>query len=237
MHGKRVRAMAPINIKNKTEPIWPLDASLLLHPNIPGGAAKLNPRSVLGVDWWDATRRSSEEMNNHCCYACGVHKSDTDEGWLEGHETYVIDYENHVMKYRRTVSLCSRCHSFIHSGLLLSRLVHKDIDAARYVMVVLHGIRVLRNAQPPLDPAIHQIMHMMSAVGYLPQPEQDMMYHLIETFPEGLISGAQTMQFKILEQFGKVSIPQPIWKLHVGMQDFTHKDIIVADETTHETLT
>jgi len=211
--------MTPITLNDKTKPIWPLDPKLLLHPNIPGNAAGLNPRSIMGQEWWDSTRRSAEELNNHCCYACGIHKSDTDEGWLEGHEGYEFDYENRVTKYIRTVSLCRSCHSYIHSGLLINRLSSKEIDPADYVKIILRGVMLLRNAEPPQQPAPHQVMHMTLAIPILPPPDSTKIASLLASFPDELRTRAMLAVAATDSKTGS-------WTLRMGAEVFTYRDLL-----------
>jgi hypothetical protein len=154
-------AMAPINISTIVKPKIDDDPTLLLHPNIPKGASGLNPRTVLGKEWWDTERKAAELVNNYCCHACGTHKSNTREAWLEGHEVYDIDYVNCRMRYVKTVSLCSSCHAFIHSGLLVVRMQNGSISETRYVDVIKHGIAVLK--QVDMHPLVQQVLHMWLA--------------------------------------------------------------------------
>lgn len=152
----------PINISNITQPKLPRDPTLLLHPNIPEGAAGLNPRTMLGQEWWDVERKAAEVKNNYCCYACGIHKSDTKEHWLEGHESYTIDYGKCTITYNMTVSLCNKCHSFIHSGYLLFRCVKREISRTAYLDILDHGVSLL--ATVGRYPNWMQVAHMHQAL-------------------------------------------------------------------------
>lgn len=157
--------MTPIDIGGRTKPIWTPDATLLLHPNIPQPLHGLNPRTILGKEWWDLTRKTAEALNNYCCYACGIHRSDTKEGWLEGHEVYAFDELLRIAEYLRTVSLCNYCHSFIHSGRLLSLATTAVLPHIEYARIVTRGVTLLRDAG--LNPIPWQIIHMQKATKIL----------------------------------------------------------------------
>lgn len=146
-----------ISIKEISAPnfIRPLH---LLHGHIPRGLEKFNPRTILGKEWWDDVRKEAERENNYCCHACGKHKSEAEKKWLEGHEAYSYDFKKRVATYEGTVSLCTTCHMFIHSGLTLTRAVGSDISQRRFVEVMTHGVKVL--AQVGLDPYYDQILTM-----------------------------------------------------------------------------
>ena len=124
-----------------------LRPELLQHPVIPPPLHGLAPRTVLGQKWWDATRKEAYAKNNDCCWACGIHKS---ESWyrkyLEAHESYTIDYDNQIVTLNEIVGLCHSCHNFIHIGRLISQYMQRNVSR-NYVMNVLDwGVRVLGNA-------------------------------------------------------------------------------------------
>src|SRR3990167_9396936 len=81
--------------------------AILLHPNIPKPMHGVNPRTIMGQEWWDEQRQRAYEENNFCCWACGVHKSQAAyHKWLEAHECYEIDYIAGRMYMRIIVALC-----------------------------------------------------------------------------------------------------------------------------------
>jgi hypothetical protein len=91
---------------------------ILTHPNIPKPLHGLNPRSILGIEWWDKVRYEAQKRNNFKCFACGIDKYETKEKWLEGHEYWNIDYKTGKCEVVSIEPLCHKCHNFIHSGRL-----------------------------------------------------------------------------------------------------------------------
>lgn len=102
-----------IDLSNIGEPAfkWP---AILQHPTIPRAMWGLNPRTVLGQEWWDVQRKAAYAKNNYCCWACGAPRTHT--RLLEAHECYLIDYVEGTMELRLVVALDTLCHEFIHFG-------------------------------------------------------------------------------------------------------------------------
>lgn len=88
---------------------------LLTHPHIPSSMAGVNPRTILGREWWDVVRKQAYLANNYNCCACGGNPSDRP---LDAHEVYRFDYVDKTMTFVEVVALCKDCHAFIHSGCL-----------------------------------------------------------------------------------------------------------------------
>lgn len=131
----------------KAPVIWTVKPELLLCPNIPKPMHGINPRTVLGTNWWNRERRAAYKSTAFHCEACGVHKSEAKlHRWLEGHEWYQIDYAKGRMKYVRTVPLCHYCHNFIHDGRLRRLLDEGLINHQKYAAILQHGEAVLRAA-------------------------------------------------------------------------------------------
>lgn len=126
------------------------DPYLLLHPNIPKPLHGLNPRSILGKDWWDMQRQRAYAAYNYHCWACGIHKQKAMfNKWLEAHECYEINYSEGTAKMIKIVALCHACHNYIHSGRLTALHDKGEINNAKYYQIMEHG----KNLTDPLDPS------------------------------------------------------------------------------------
>ena len=120
---------------------------LLLHPQIPKPLHGLNPRTLLGKPWWDRERKRAYRKHQWHCHACGIKNTKAVyHQWLEGHETYKINYDKGVALYLETVALCHCCHSYIHAGRLNILFTQKKIAIAKYKYIINHGSRILRAA-------------------------------------------------------------------------------------------
>lgn len=140
--------MSKINyneIEQATRPKF-LKPFLLAHPPLPKPVHGLNPRTIKGQKWWDEKRFEAQEKNNFHCWSCGVHKSEAHyHQWLEGHESYLIDYKNGRMELEEIVSLCHCCHNYIHSGLLQIKLAKRQIDEDKYNFIINHGNELVKD--------------------------------------------------------------------------------------------
>ncbi len=112
------RYVFSINFKSETPAF--VRPELLRHPPIPWPMWGTNPRRLFGKVWWDKERKAAFVKNNNCCWACGRHRLDTPEQWLEGHETYKTDYQERTQTYTGTVGLCRDCHAYIHRQMRAS---------------------------------------------------------------------------------------------------------------------
>jgi hypothetical protein len=128
----------------KVPVLWSLRPAVLCHPNIPKPMHGLAPRNILGVNWWNKTRKQAYKSTDYHCIACGVHRDKAkNRQWLEGHELYDISYVTGRMKYIETIPLCHYCHSYIHSGRLQMLLRDGKIHQHKYVAIITHGDSVL----------------------------------------------------------------------------------------------
>ena len=117
---------------------------LLTHPNIPTALHGLNPRTILGDDWWNQQRQQAYAVQDYHCWACGVHKSQAKyHRWLEAHEAYQIDYTTGRVELQEIVALCHACHNFIHSGRLWMQLQAKHVSEAKVKEILAHGFAIL----------------------------------------------------------------------------------------------
>lgn len=121
---------------------------ILLHPNIPKPLHGVNPRSIMGKEWWDVERKRAYAEHGHRCWACGAHKKDGNGGvyWLEAHECYDIDYSRGEVRLREIVALCKLCHDYIHSGRLQKLVESGEVSERYFFSVMDHGDRVLLEA-------------------------------------------------------------------------------------------
>lgn len=117
---------------------------ILLHPNIPKPMHGQNPRTVMGKEWWDNSRKNAYKENNFCCFACGVHRSRAKyHNWLEGHESYKINYRTGKMILEEIVALCHSCHNFIHNGRLEHLVKKKQMSYEKYEDIINHGNEII----------------------------------------------------------------------------------------------
>ncbi len=57
--------------------------------------------------------------NLYRCWACNIPKTKAKKHkWLEGHESYDIDWKKGTCQLVEIVSLCHYCHNYIHQGRL-----------------------------------------------------------------------------------------------------------------------
>ena len=116
---------------------------ILTQPNVPKPMHGLNPRTLLGQEWWDRTRFAAQKRTGYRCAACGVHKTAAKgHQWLEGHEAWNIDYKTGRCEVTRIEPLCHYCHNFIHSGRL-SMIMGRDKTESEVVEILEHGFAIL----------------------------------------------------------------------------------------------
>jgi len=117
---------------------------ILTHPNIPKPLHGLNPRTLLGKEWWDKTRYGAQEDYDYCCAACGVPKQEAKKHqWLEGHEYWNIDYTTGICEVVKIVPLCHYCHNFIHSGRLINLYSLGKKPKKEVIEILEHGFKIL----------------------------------------------------------------------------------------------
>ncbi|GAF78744.1 unnamed protein product, partial [marine sediment metagenome] len=148
------RAMPTIDVDfSELKPNF-IRPELLQHPNIPKSLAGVNPRTIMGKEWWDILRRATYEVNNYHCFACGVPAADAIlNQWLEAHECYEYQWRKKILKYKEVVALCYSCHNFIHSGRLSHLYLDARIGREEARSILLHGLRLLHKAGLPPDRA------------------------------------------------------------------------------------
>ncbi len=121
-----------------------LRPEILTHPNIPKPLHGMNPRTILGKEWWDKTRQEAYASTNYHCCACGVHKSEAKKHkWLEAHEYWDINYMTGICEVKDIVPLCHYCHNFIHSGRL-SMIAGESKSIKEVKDILKHGFKILK---------------------------------------------------------------------------------------------
>ena len=155
----------------------PLRPELLQHPTIPKALHGISPRNIMGVIKWDDVRYETIHKQGDKCLACGSNE------FMECHESYSINYTTGEVKFVELVGLCSKCHKFIHSGLLKVLYKTGRITKEYYEKAMTHGLIVLANAE--LEP------HVITFIDWLYHTE-----NLSDTKIEKQISPNQYKQLK-----------------------------------------
>lgn len=117
-----------------------LKPEILCHPHIPKPLHGMNPRTIMGQEWWDKTRFEAQKRTDYRCIACGVKKIDC--GWLEGHEYWNIDYKTGACEVVSIEPLCHMCHNFIHSGRL-NMIMDMGKTEEEVIDILEHGFFIL----------------------------------------------------------------------------------------------
>jgi len=126
------------------------DASILLHPNIPKPLHLLNPRTILGVDWWNINRQIAYAKHDYHCYTCGIEKREAlYHHWLEAHEMYDINYYTGEVTFIELVALCYCCHNFIHDGRMRNLIRQGKFLMSDYDFIIKRGDKILKVAGFP----------------------------------------------------------------------------------------
>lgn len=142
-----MRKPSPLKGKKVEWQKWEPRPEVLLDAPIPEPMYGMAPRVVLGVNWWNRTRREAYKTTNFCCVACEVYKGDAkSRQWLECHERYEVDYLLGRMTYVGAVPLCHYCHNYVHPGRMRAFLEQNKLTHAKFAAIVQHGDEVLRGA-------------------------------------------------------------------------------------------
>jgi len=127
------------------------DASILLHPNIPKPLHLLNPRTLLGVDWWNTNRRLAYAKHDYHYFACGIEKKEAlYHHWLEAHEMYNINYQTGEVVFIELVALRYCCHNYIHDGRMSNMIMQKTFLKNDYDFIIARGDKILKAAGLPI---------------------------------------------------------------------------------------
>lgn len=117
------------------------DPHLLLCPNVLPPLHGLNPRTILGTEWWDEARKKAYGKWNSRCWACGIC-----DVRLSAHEIYYHDFGLFQVTLESIVALCKMCHDFIHSGR--QEMLRDDgrISPEQYRTTRDHGLLIVEDA-------------------------------------------------------------------------------------------
>ena len=120
-----------------------LKPEILAHPHIPKPMHGLSPRTIMGNEWWDVTRKEVYAKYDYHCIACGVPKAEAiAHHWLEAHEFWHIDYRTGVCEISSIEPLCHYCHNFIHSGRI-AMIIGKEKSEEEIIAILEHGFNIL----------------------------------------------------------------------------------------------
>ncbi len=119
----------------------------LTHPNIPKPLHGMNPRTLLGKEWWDEKRQEAYAKHDYHCWACGIHKRYAAfHQWLEGHESYDINYRTGRVELKEIIALCHICHNFIHSGRMQIMYQKGKMSRNKIILILTNGFSILDQA-------------------------------------------------------------------------------------------
>lgn len=146
------------------------EPKILLHPNIPKPLHGLNPRSIMGQEWWDVERRKAYASTDFHCLACGVEKHNAIiHSWLEAHEYYSFNYSIGRIKIEKIIPLCHACHCSIHNGKLMKDLFSSRINDQTFWRIVRHGVRVLESGGAGYNPFMLNVVRLVSKSRGIPE--------------------------------------------------------------------
>ena len=137
--------------------IRPTNPRILLDSGPPRALYKVNPRLIMGKEWWDERRKQAYHEFMNMCAACG-----TAYVKLEAHELYKIDKRKGKIYLEDVVPLCIKCHSFVHQDLHRALLAKGEITTDFVREVIKHGRDILKKWKIPYhkkDPNNSKIAH------------------------------------------------------------------------------
>jgi len=168
-----------------------LRPELLQHPTIPKALHGISPRNIMGVIKWDDVRHETIYKQGSKCLACSSNE------FMECHESYSINYTTGEVNFVEFVGLCSKCHKFIHSGLLKVLYKTGRITKKYYEEVMTHGLITLANAG--LEP------YVMTLINWL--------YHTESISDTDIISRLNSQQRKQLDEINNSKVKTNEWYL------------------------
>lgn len=117
-------------------------AFIISMPNVPRPLHGMPPRKIMGQAAWDKMRKRCYYDAGYKCEACGA---EPERGGLDAHELYTIDWKEGTSTFVRCVALCKKCHSFIHSGRLITLYKQGNPLYTREIVlnIVEHGFKII----------------------------------------------------------------------------------------------
>lgn len=119
--------------------VRPTNPRILLDAGPPKALYKVNPRLILGEEWWNAKRKKAYSDFMNCCAACGVSYVK-----LEAHELYTVDKRKGKIFLRDIVPLCGDCHSFVHQDLHKALIKKGAMKFSEVQRILERGKAILR---------------------------------------------------------------------------------------------
>jgi hypothetical protein len=180
--------MALIRLPEKPEKKFRNRPKLLLHGTIPRPLHGVNPRSIMGKEWWDKERQAAYAYNNYHCHCCGVHKSEAKIfQWLEAHEIYKVEYDKYRMTYRGAVALCHCCHAVVHAGRTTQIYLNEKLSTKKFMTILHHGQELLKKAKLE-TPIAFRFMELVSEGKFVDEANEILRREYKETSPLDLSS-------------------------------------------------
>lgn len=137
--------------------IRPTNPRILLDAGPPRALYKVNPRLILGEEWWQKTRKKAYNDFLNMCAACGASYVE-----LQAHELYTVNTSTGKVYLRDVVPLCKDCHSFVHQDLHRALLKNGKLKSSDVTRIINHGKAVLKKAgirAKRKDPNANSIPH------------------------------------------------------------------------------
>jgi len=139
---------------------------ILQHSTIPQQLWGVAPRIIEGQTWWDQQRTRAYQLNNQCCWACGVHRHQAEEhvGILDAHECYLFNPQEHLATFQEVAALCRPCHQFIHIGRLWYEMSMGILSYQAFTQCFARGRKILEDAHLPMSER-HQRIYQEVCIG------------------------------------------------------------------------
>lgn len=120
-------------------------APILSGPNLVKPLHSLNPRTIMGDVAWGRLRKKTYYLADYKCQVCG--KDCSEPGSMDGHELYSVNYVTGEARFARVVGICKRCHSFYHSGRMLTLYKNKNplYPKEKVLDIVEHGFKIIHD--------------------------------------------------------------------------------------------